>query len=492
MDADDKLALACRRGLRYHLLQRKWMIPNRSKVADQQVVVEFQNEFQQLKYAQALKAERHGLERYDEAQKAFTAKLERKLIKSAENHGIHPWIRGDSSPIITDCNFLYTSDDLLTALKLVIKSSGDPFINGIPMLGLRSMSIEELRNYFDDIHPSLIQIGIESVQDLSYKEHEDLGLHVLRSGDIKLMQTYLRKGVCPGLRPKLYKSILENGMRHLCIARDFSNENQSSRINAVFALRENKEDLGSSKKLKKGIRKAKKMPVEKPEVVEILPFGKSETDLLNELDLISVRNDDTFFVFEDLLQGILPELFHTHIEWLLLNSRTGDLVFPFDGLSMQTAPLAYVFRDAQDIIYCFRQMFSKYWCQLNTLRNSPTGSNLTLLPNLCAQFLNSLSEKTPNVMQKLIALEMDPLDIAFPWIHKSFCGYLPVEQLLHLWDRIIGYDSLMILPVAAAAIFKYREPILLRMESKSDVFSVMNELENVNVIAVIQGFIFVD
>lgn len=34
------------------------------------------------------------------------------------------------------------------------------------------------------------------------------------------------------------------------------------------------------------------------------------------------------------------------------------------------------------------------------------------------------------------------LRLAFKWMVRAFSGYLSTDQLLLLWDRILGYDSL--------------------------------------------------
>ena len=39
---------------------------------------------------------------------------------------------------------------------------------------------------------------------------------------------------------------------------------------------------------------------------------------------------------------------------------------------------------------------------------------------------------------------MSRLRIAFKWMVRAFSGYLSTDQLLLLWDRILGYDSLEI------------------------------------------------
>lgn len=37
------------------------------------------------------------------------------------------------------------------------------------------------------------------------------------------------------------------------------------------------------------------------------------------------------------------------------------------------------------------------------------------------------------------------LRIAFKWMVRAFSGYLSTDQLLLLWDRVLGYDSLEII-----------------------------------------------
>lgn len=44
--------------------------------------------------------------------------------------------------------------------------------------------------------------------------------------------------------------------------------------------------------------------------------------------------------------------------------------------------------------------------------------------------------------------------MAFKWLVRAFSGYLSTDQLLLLWDRILGYDSLEI--VAGRIFFSVR------------------------------------
>ena len=70
-------------------------------------------------------------------------------------------------------------------------------------------------------------------------------------------------------------------------------------------------------------------------------------------------------------------------------------------------------------------------------------------------------------------LELPPGSIALQWISSGFASFLPAEQCLVLWDRIIGFDSLELLPILAAAVFVYRAKWLLQGSEPSHV-QVMN------------------
>lgn len=52
---------------------------------------------------------------------------------------------------------------------------------------------------------------------------------------------------------------------------------------------------------------------------------------------------------------------------------------------------------------------------------------------------------------------------------KGFSGHLLPEQLLNLWDLIIAYDSLEILPLLAVAILSFRKDNLLQVNTLQNV-----------------------
>lgn len=52
---------------------------------------------------------------------------------------------------------------------------------------------------------------------------------------------------------------------------------------------------------------------------------------------------------------------------------------------------------------------------------------------------------------------------------RGFSGHLPLEQLLYLWDLILGYDSLEIIPLFAVTILSFRKENLLQVNTQQNV-----------------------
>lgn len=79
--------------------------------------------------------------------------------------------------------------------------------------------------------------------------------------------------------------------------------------------------------------------------------------------------------------------------------------------------------------------------------------------------------------------------MALPWIASAFATYLPAEQTLQLWDRILGFDDLELLPVLAAAIFVYRAKWLLQANEPAHVHSLLADAQNLKVVPLLQVFL---
>ena len=117
--------------------------------------------------------------------------------------------------------------------------------------------------------------------------------------------------------------------------------------------------------------------------------------------------------------------------------RNVDLcVLPFKGLIMFAAPLVYLFHDEKELYLVFRKMYVRFWWKLNSFSSSDPESILSL----CLQFQRLVQVRNPEVVFHLANLGIELTERVIEWIHLGFAKHLRVAQLLHLWDRIVGYD----------------------------------------------------
>ncbi|GMF25363.1 unnamed protein product [Phytophthora lilii] len=160
-------------------------------------------------------------------------------------------------------------------------------------------------------------------------------------------------------------------------------------------------------------------------------------------------------------------------------------VLPFSGLVMYMAPLAYLYADPVEIYYVFRELYVRYWSKLNAIRTERG----TILP-LCKLFEDLIVRSSPAAVFHLINIGLKPLDIAFPWIQSAFSGMLDIDQVLFLWDRIIGYDSLELVAILAAALFHFRANELEFVNTREEADDLFAELIDIPVITLLQDYIF--
>lgn len=59
--------------------------------------------------------------------------------------------------------------------------------------------------------------------------------------------------------------------------------------------------------------------------------------------------------------------------------------------------------------------------------------------------------------------------VVFKWIMRAFSGHLPPEQLLYLWDVILAYDSLEVLPLLAVSILSFRKDNLQKVDTLHNI-----------------------
>ena len=98
-------------------------------------------------------------------------------------------------------------------------------------------------------------------------------------------------------------------------------------------------------------------------------------------------------------------------------------------------------------------------------------------------------EAEPALSHHLAQLGAHPTLLAYNWLVFAFVGYLEVGQVLLLWDRVIGYDTVDVLAVAAVAIFRFRRDALLAAASEQEVADALDDVSNVLIVPLMQDLL---
>lgn len=222
-------------------------------------------------------------------------------------------------------------------------------------------------------------------------------------------------------------------------------------------------------------------------------------------------------------------------------------VVPFNGLACYAAPLCYLYANRHDLYIAFRALYERHFCRLHTLAfemeapeavaqsvtdgnngsdsgmssrigkrysgssSSSNGAGLggsnehgeiaserqgdgresvcppLCLPALCKTFEDLLQELDSEVFYKLLMLGLPPLHIAMPWLVSAFATHLDAAETLQLWDRIIGFDSLLPLAMFAAAVIRFRREAVLAACSVDDVKDIFIDLKALRVAPLLQS-----
>nr|XP_054409774.1 TBC1 domain family member 19 isoform X4 [Pongo abelii] len=315
---------------------------------------------------------------------------------------------------------------------------------GLIQVPLKVKDIPELKECFVELGLNIGQLGIDdSTQvppELFENEHVRIGQKVLAEQDSAAAQQYIRQGSPTALRAELWALIL----------------NISSQP----------EDVLYYEQLKTNV-------IQHDLLVDSLIYKDVK---------LTASNDDYYFVFEDYLYQVLLCFSRdtSVLSHFAFNSASppksyirGKLgleeyavfyppngVIPFHGFSMYVAPLCFLYHEPSKLYQIFREMYVRFFFRLHSISSHPSG-----IVSLCLLFETLLQTYLPQLFYHLREIGAQPLRISFKWMVRAFSGYLATDQLLLLWDRILGYNSLEILAVLAAAVFAFRAVNLMEVTS---------------------------
>ncbi|XP_035728237.1 TBC1 domain family member 19-like [Vespa mandarinia] len=221
---------------------------------------------------------------------------------------------------------------------------------------------------------------------------------------------------------------------------------------------------------------------------------------------LTASNDDQYFVFEDVLyktmlcfsrdsEVLTPvttdrsaggQVIHAvlqgkpaTLENTLVFPPSG--VIPFHGFTMYATPFCYLYDDPCIMYYTFRAFYLRYWFRLHTVSSHEQG-----IVALCLLFERLLQCHEPLLWAHFKNIHLQPIKIVFKWLMRGFSGHLPPEQLLCLWDLVLGYDSLEIIALLAVTILSFRKENLMQVNNQHNVEAILADLSSLKVIPLLQ------
>uniref|UniRef100_A0A8C3CSY3 TBC1 domain family member 19 n=1 Tax=Cairina moschata TaxID=8855 RepID=A0A8C3CSY3_CAIMO len=322
---------------------------------------------------------------------------------------------------------------------------------------------------FSELGLNTGQLGIDdSAQvppEFFENEHVRVGQKVLAEQDSAAAQQYVRQGCPTALRADLWALIL-----------NISNQ---------------PEDILYYEQLKSNV----------------IQYDLLVDSLIYKDVKLTASNDDYYFVFEDYLYQVLLCFSRdtSVLDHFTYSSATppksyirGKLgieeyavfyppngVIPFHGFSMYVAPLCFLYHEPSKLYQIFREMYVRFFFRLHSISSHPSG-----IVSLCLLFETLLQTHLPQLFYHLREIGAQPLRISFKWMVRAFSGYLATDQLLLLWDRILGYNSLEVLAVLAAAVFAFRAVNLMEVTSLAAAEAVLADLSTLKVMPLLQIFLF--
>jgi len=171
-------------------------------------------------------------------------------------------------------------------------------------------------------------------------------------------------------------------------------------------------------------------------------------------------------------------------------------VVPFRGISYLLAPVALLYPRWGDIFAVARELYGRVLSRAHSVcaptagpyarPGGPPGPPSPGLPGLTALTESLVQDADPGLYWHLRTVGASPARVAAPWLFSGFAGYLEPQQLLLLWDRVVGYGSLVPAAVLAAGIVVFRRALLLACQSAEEVGVALEDVRGVQAVPVMQ------
>ena len=161
-------------------------------------------------------------------------------------------------------------------------------------------------------------------------------------------------------------------------------------------------------------------------------------------------------------------------------------VVPFRGLAKLMAPLCFLYEHPGDIAGVFKHLWVSIFSRLHVIDDDAFPK--PAFPGLLAMVEEQITEHEPELQFHLAKISCHVSKLTTPWLAGGFAGFLPVTETLLLWDRLVGFQSLLPLGVAACAILSLRKNALLAATNTTEAFECVEDLSFVKIEPLLAAF----
>ncbi|GBP07093.1 TBC1 domain family member 19 [Eumeta japonica] len=324
-------------------------------------------------------------------------------------------------------------------------------------LPLQVKTLEQLRKQFPEFAKGEPLLGVNSLiascaAGFASLESErvELGERVAALGYAPVIQEYLKKGSPQCLRARLWAQVLGAEVKAqvmLCFSRDSE------------VMHHLKGSIGNPL-----IVPIKGRPVSTNNNVVFPPseinYTRSYTTHCAHLFAINqcLWTLAAFFDFND---GGVQSCHVAAVEVLSESKMTSHRVKTKMHWIHCATPFCYLYDEPAQLYYTFRIFYLRYWHRLHFISTHPQG-----IVALCLLYERLLEANEPLLWIHFRNININPIRVVFKWLMRAFSGHLPPEQLLFLWDAVLGYDSLELLPLLAVAILSFRKENIFQADKR--------------------------
>lgn len=212
-------------------------------------------------------------------------------------------------------------------------------------------------------------------------------------------------------------------------------------------------------------------------------------------DALFVCNETSFFAFDETLIDFAGRLtserdilfdVNEQPQENIFSGRLPSKIIPIKGFLRYVGLLTFFNKKKDKVYSIIKYLIFQHVSKLFDIRTSNNENIIGLSMIFERIFLKAMNQ----LYLHLRSMDIYPVDKAGGWMVSIFVGVLGVDQVFMLIDRLVGYNTTLLLPVLALSIFKCYEKQLLAIKTKAEYEDVFTRIKDLNVLATVNLFLF--